>query len=75
MLAMVQARIWRWRAVGLTHPNRAHGRLNESLENLSRLVSAIRSKDGVAAELITRDEVSKAAEEVMRIIAAEKEAG
>jgi DNA-binding GntR family transcriptional regulator len=67
MLAMVQARIWRWRAVGLTHPNRAHGRLNESLENLSRLVSAIRSKDGVAAELITRDEV--------RIIAAEKEAG
>jgi len=75
MLAMVQARIWRWRAVGLTHPNRAHERLNESLENLSRLVSAIRAKDGDAAEQITRDEVSKAADEVMRIIAADQNAG
>jgi DNA-binding GntR family transcriptional regulator len=74
MLAMVQARIWRWRAVGLTHPNRAHKRLNESFDNLSQLVSAIRAKDGAAAEQITRDEVSKAAEEVMRIIAAEQEA-
>jgi GntR family transcriptional regulator, trigonelline degradation regulator len=75
MLAMVQARIWRWRAVGLTHPNRAHKRLDESLENLRQLVSAVRSKDGDAAEQITRDEVSKAAKEVMRIISAEQEAG
>lgn len=73
MLAMVQARIWRWRAVGLTHPKRAHKRLNESVENLTRLVLAIKNKDGDAAEQITRDEVSKAAEEVMRIIAAEQE--
>jgi hypothetical protein len=34
---------------------------------------AIKNKDGDAAEQITRDEVSKAAEEVMRIIAAEQE--
>lgn len=75
MLAMVQARISRWRAVGLTHPKRAHKRLNESAENLTRLVSAIKNKDGHAAEQITRDEVSKAAEEVIRIIAAEQDTG
>jgi DNA-binding GntR family transcriptional regulator len=73
LLAMVQARIWRWRAVGLTHPNRAHERLSESVGNLALLVSAIESGDGDLAEQITREEVSKAAEEVMRLIAAEQE--
>ena len=73
LLAMVQARIWRWRAVGLTHPNRAHERLSESVGNLALLVSAIESGDGDMAERITREEVSKAAEEVMRLIAAERE--
>ena len=73
LLAMVQARIWRWRAVGLTHPNRAHERLSESVNNLTLLVSAIESGDGDMAERITREEVSKAAEEVMRLIAAEQE--
>jgi DNA-binding GntR family transcriptional regulator len=74
LLAMVQARIWRWRAVGLTHPNRAHERLSESVSNLTLLVSAIEGGDGDMAERITREEVSKAAEEVMRLIAAEQEA-
>lgn len=73
LLAMVQARIWRWRAVGLTHPNRAHERLSESVSNLTLLVSAIKSGDGDLAEQITREEVSRAAEEVMRLIAAEQE--
>ncbi|MDH3431561.1 MAG: GntR family transcriptional regulator [Gammaproteobacteria bacterium] len=73
LLAMVQARIWRWRAVGLTHPKRAHERLSESVNNLSLLVSAIESGDGDLAERITREEVSRAAEEVMRLIAAEEE--
>ena len=74
LLAMVQARIWRWRAVGLTHPNRAHERLSESVSNLSLLVSAIETGNGDLAERITREEVSKAAEEVMRLIAAEQDA-
>jgi len=72
MLAMVQARVWRWRAVGLTHPNRAHDRLDESVRNLNLLIAAIKSKDGDAAERITREEVNNAAAEVMRLIAAEQ---
>ena len=72
MLAMVQARVWRWRAVGLTHPNRAHDRLDESVRNLNLLIAAIKTKDGDAAERITREEVNNAAAEVMRLIAAEQ---
>ncbi|MCK5324766.1 MAG: GntR family transcriptional regulator [Woeseiaceae bacterium] len=74
MLAVVQARIWRWRAVGLTHPQRAHDRLIESVENLSALLAAIKNRDAESAEQIARNEVSKAAEEVMRLIASDQEA-
>ena len=73
MLGVVQARVWRWRAVGLTHPDRAHDRLNQSVGNLRALIAAIRNKDGDLAEQITREEVSQAAKEVMRLIAAEQE--
>ena len=73
MLGTVQARVWRWRAVGLTHPKRATRRLRESVKNLRLMTAAIRAKDGSAAEHIAREEVSKAAEEVMRLIAAEQE--
>lgn len=73
MLATVQARFWRWRAVGLTHPNRANDRLNESVKNLNLLIAAIKNKDGDLAERITRQEVNNAAEEVMRLVAAEQE--
>jgi DNA-binding GntR family transcriptional regulator len=68
MLSQVQARIWRWRAVGLTHPKRAAGRLDESVGNLRAMVAAIRNRDGDGAERIARSEVSGAAEEVMRLI-------
>jgi DNA-binding GntR family transcriptional regulator len=68
MLGVVQARVWRWRAVGLTHPDRANDRLDESVENLKCLIAAIRNKDGESADRISREEVSKAAEEVMRLI-------
>jgi DNA-binding GntR family transcriptional regulator len=74
MLSQVQARIWRWRAVGLTHPNRAAKRLDESTGNLRALVDAISQGDGDAAERIARDEVCRAATEVMRLIALENEA-
>jgi len=73
MLSVVQARVWRWRAVGLTHPDRANDRLVQSVGNLRALIAAIRNKDGDLAEQITREEVSQAAEEVMRLIAAEQE--
>lgn len=73
MLAVVQARVWRWRAVGLRHPKRAHDRLNESVENLSALITAIENRDGEVAEQIARKEVGNAATEVMRLIALELE--
>lgn len=74
MLSQVQARIWRWRAVGLTHPKRGTRRLEESVANLRALVNAISKHDGDDAERIARSEVSRAAEEVMRLIAVETEA-
>ncbi len=72
MLGTVQARVWRWRAIGLTHPKRAIRRLRESVKNLRLMTAAIRARDGTAAEEIAREEVSKAAEEVMRRTAAEQ---
>jgi len=71
MLGTVRARVWQWRAVGLTHPRRGPSRLRESIANLQRLVDAIRAGNGDAAEAIARDEVGKAAAEVMRLVAAE----
>ena len=73
MLGTVGARIWRWRALGLTHPKRAAQRLSESIKDLKQLVAAIKAKDGAAAEQLAREEVSKAAVEVMRLINAETE--
>jgi DNA-binding GntR family transcriptional regulator len=72
MLATVRARIWRWRALGLTHPQRTDPRLRESVRNLTGLIAAIRKKDGAAAEAIAREEVSKAAEEVVRLLTQEE---
>ena len=72
LLATVEGRIWRWRAVGLTHPNRAQESLNESIANLDRLLAAIHERDGDAAEKISRKEVDRAAAEVMRLIATEE---
>lgn len=69
MLGVIHARIWRWRVVGLTHPNRSSSRLRESVKNLRLMLLAIRNKDGAAAEKIAADEVSNAAAEIMQLIA------
>jgi DNA-binding GntR family transcriptional regulator len=68
MLAILHGRIWRWRGLGLTHPNRSAERDRQSLKNLRAFVQAIRAKDAALAENILRDEVSKAAEEVHRLL-------
>jgi DNA-binding GntR family transcriptional regulator len=68
MLAILHGRIWRWRGLGLTHPNRSPERDRQSLKNLRALVQAIRARDAALAENILRDEVSKAAEEVHRLL-------
>jgi DNA-binding GntR family transcriptional regulator len=68
MLAILHGRIWRWRGLGLTHPNRSPDRDRQSLKNLRALVQAIRARDSALAENILRDEVSKAADEVHHLL-------
>jgi len=69
MLATLHARIWRWRALGLTHPGRSSDRSQESIAHLRDMLSAISARDAEAAERITRDEANRAAHEVMRLLA------
>lgn len=68
MLVTLHGRIWRWRALGLTHPQRSSDRSRESIRNLKSVIAAIRKRDPEAAERLTRDEANKAAQEVMRIL-------
>jgi DNA-binding GntR family transcriptional regulator len=71
MLATLHARMWRWRALGIAHPLRSEERSHESVENLRAIVAAIARGDGDEAERITRLEASQAAEEVLRLLAAD----
>jgi len=68
MLAVVHARIWRWRALGLAHPKRSKQRSRESIAGLRSLVAAIKQQDAALAERIARIEVANAAAEVMRLL-------
>jgi DNA-binding GntR family transcriptional regulator len=69
MLATLHARMWRWRALGLAHPQRSVERSRESVENLRAIVAATERRDAEAAERITRDEAHQAAAEVLRLLA------
>lgn len=68
MLGTLHARIWRWRALGLSHPERSAQRSKESVRNLRAMLAAIRRRDAGTAERITREEASRAAAEVMRLL-------
>lgn len=68
MLGTLHARIWRWRALGLSHPQRSDSRSRESIQGLRAMLAAIRKRDAAAAESLTRDEAQGAATEVMRLI-------
>ena len=68
MLATLHARIWRWRALGLTHPARSARRPEESVRGLKAIVAAIRRGDAAAAEQLTREEAARAAAEVLRLV-------
>jgi DNA-binding GntR family transcriptional regulator len=70
MLSSLHARIWRWRALGLSHPGRSTQRSKESVRNLRTMLGAIRKRDADAAERITREEANRAAAEVMRLLQA-----
>lgn len=71
ILMTLHARIWRWRALGLTHPKRSKSRSKESINNLRAVLTAIKNRDADAAERITREEAEKAAAEVLRLLADE----
>jgi DNA-binding GntR family transcriptional regulator len=68
MLSTLHARIWRWRALGLTHPQRSEQRSRESVGNLKAVLDAIRARDADAAERLTREEADHAAAEVVRLL-------
>jgi DNA-binding GntR family transcriptional regulator len=70
MIETLQARVWRWRALGLAHPQRSGKRSAETIRNLGSLVAAIDDGDAERAERIARGEVTNAASEAMRLLAA-----
>ncbi len=69
MIGMLHVRIWRWRALGLGHPQRSLERSQESMRGLRVMLKAIRARDAALAERAIREEVSKAAAEVTRLLA------
>ena len=68
MLGMLHARIWRWRALGLSHANRSPSRSRESVRALRALLAALKSRDADRAEAIMREESMRAAAEVIRLV-------
>lgn len=75
MLNALHARIWRWRALGFSHPQRSDKRSKESVKNLRALVTAMRKRDADAAEELTREEARHAAAEVLRLMETSAGAG
>jgi len=69
MIESLQARVWRWRVLGLAHPRRSDRRSTETMENLGRLVTAIDTGNSALAEQIACAEVMNAASEAMRLLA------
>jgi DNA-binding GntR family transcriptional regulator len=69
MIDALQARVWRWRMLGLAHPRRSDTRPHEAIQDLSALVDAIGAGNADLAERIARKEVMNAAAEAMRLIA------
>ena len=68
MIGTLHGRISRWRSLGLGHPQRSPSRSRETMRNLRALVAALRKRDPDLAERIIRDEVTRAAAEVTRLL-------
>ncbi len=67
MIAPLYARICRWRALGLGHPNRSPGRSKQSITALREFYGALKKRDGELAEKVVRQEAMDAAAEIMRL--------
>lgn len=68
MIGTLHVRIWRWRALGLSHPQRSPNRSRESVKGLRAVLGAIRKRDAELAERLMREEVTRAAAEAMRLL-------
>ena len=68
MIAMLHGRIWRWRALGLSHSRRSPERSKESVAGLRAVLAAIRDRNADLAERRMRDEVTRASAEVLRLL-------
>lgn len=68
MISILHARIWRWRALGLTHPKRSPKRSRESVEALRAMFTAIKSGNAEQAEKLAREETAQAAAEVIHLL-------
>jgi len=68
MIGMLHGRIRRWRALGLSHPQRSDTRQKDSLRNLRAVVKAAWSRDANLAEQTIRREVQRAGREVDRLL-------
>ena len=73
MLASLHARISRWRALGLAHPERSPQRSAQSVAALRALAQALASRDAETAERLARAEAENAAAEVFRLLRTSKE--
>lgn len=68
MISILHARIWRWRALGLTHPKRSPKRSRESVSALRAMFGAIKAGNAVLAEKLGREETAQAAAEVLHLL-------
>src|SRR6202023_1292656 len=68
MIGTLHVRIWRWRALGLSHPQSSTDRSKESMEGLRGMLAAIKARDPGLAERTIWAEVTKAAAEVTRLL-------
>ncbi len=53
---------------GIGHPQRSEKRWKESVRGLRAMMAAIAKGDASLAEILLRDEITKAAAEVMRLL-------
>lgn len=72
ILALLHARIARWRALGLSHPKRSPARARESISGLRAMFAAITRSDAAAAAKLAREETARAATEVIQLLNAAK---
>jgi DNA-binding GntR family transcriptional regulator len=68
MIGTLHVRIWRWRALGLSHPQSSAERAQESMRGLRTMLAAVKTGDASLAERTIREEVTKAAAEVTRLL-------